>query len=242
MGRTVDGSKESKRWDEGHFYAECSNKGMCNRKSGECECFPGYTGAGCKRTTCPGLTDDGHECNGHGACIKAYDDVPTYHLWDKEKTMKCKCGKGFEGPDCSMRKCMANADPVEDKDTALSTVTRLSFSSFFFPILALNNINHMINGDVLFAITVEDEWGESWTTNAITMRYETLCGSSDGTVATVWCEMTPKLRVEYDSNKYAKGYNPNQKTVADQVNMSLASLANDAITLPQIWQEYTTTA
>ena len=43
----------TKYWDEAHFYSECSGKGMCNRGTGECECFPGFTGAGCARTACP---------------------------------------------------------------------------------------------------------------------------------------------------------------------------------------------
>jgi EGF-like domain len=34
---------------EAHFPAECANRGLCNRDSGICECFPGYTGAGCQR-------------------------------------------------------------------------------------------------------------------------------------------------------------------------------------------------
>lgn len=35
--------------NEAHFYAECSGRGMCNTASGECECFPGYTGSACHR-------------------------------------------------------------------------------------------------------------------------------------------------------------------------------------------------
>jgi hypothetical protein len=69
--------------NEGHFYMECSNKGICDRKSGECECFDGYEGTACVRASCP------NDCSGHGTCetikelaeLKSYntnaEDVPT---------------------------------------------------------------------------------------------------------------------------------------------------------------------
>jgi hypothetical protein len=56
------GSGTSNADDEGHFYMECSNRGMCDRSSGVCECFDGYTGAACKRQACP------NACSGHGTC------------------------------------------------------------------------------------------------------------------------------------------------------------------------------
>merc|ERR1711871_1886826 len=76
--------------DEGHFYMECSNRGLCDRKTGECECFDGYTGIGCSRLACP------ENCNGHGTCqsidelrkqepsmlsftVQTYKDSPTVH-------------------------------------------------------------------------------------------------------------------------------------------------------------------
>jgi len=48
--------------DEGHFYMECSNQGLCDRKTGLCECFDGYTGRACQRQACP------EDCSGHGVC------------------------------------------------------------------------------------------------------------------------------------------------------------------------------
>ena len=41
---------------------ECSDQGLCDRATGLCSCFPGYTGSSCQRTACP---DD---CSGHGTC------------------------------------------------------------------------------------------------------------------------------------------------------------------------------
>ena len=48
--------------DEGHYYMECSNRGICDTKEGVCECFAGYSGAACQRQSCP------NDCSGHGTC------------------------------------------------------------------------------------------------------------------------------------------------------------------------------
>jgi len=35
-----------------HEKAECSNKGLCDRKFGECLCYAGYEGSACQRASC----------------------------------------------------------------------------------------------------------------------------------------------------------------------------------------------
>lgn len=53
-----------------HYYLECGGKGVCDRSTGECDCFEHFSGKGCARRTCPGEVEDqpGVYCNGHGSC------------------------------------------------------------------------------------------------------------------------------------------------------------------------------
>jgi len=115
-----------------HKYAECANRGICDRETGECECFPGYEGKGCARTTCP------NDCSGHGRC-KEIQDMPfqitphqyetgdflsqkahtfadSYHKWDAEKTRGCVCDPEYGDVDCSKRMCMHGNDIMDQRD------------------------------------------------------------------------------------------------------------------------------
>lgn len=42
----------AKNVDEAHSPAECSNRGICDRKTGTCDCFEGYSGIACNRSKC----------------------------------------------------------------------------------------------------------------------------------------------------------------------------------------------
>jgi len=118
-----------------HRYAECSNRGVCDRDTGECQCFPGYEGKGCARTACP------NDCSGHGRC-KYIEDLPfqstpqqflsgdffpqdaytfgeAYKNWDATKTRGCQCDPEWGDVDCSKRMCMYGTDIMDQRDNML---------------------------------------------------------------------------------------------------------------------------
>lgn len=91
-----------------HYYAECGNKGVCDRQTGQCLCEDGFEGEGCDRMSCNG----GANCNGHGTCEQMSSVNSGYALWDASKVQVCQCDPGYEGHDCSMRKCKLGDDPM----------------------------------------------------------------------------------------------------------------------------------
>jgi len=106
--------------NKAHALAECSNRGICDRDSGDCQCFDGYTGSACRRTVCP------NDCSGHGTCeylkelrndlgddFKHTGDKPTTDqfqheltlMWDNHKSRACVCDPKWTDIDCSRRMC-----------------------------------------------------------------------------------------------------------------------------------------
>eukprot|EP01029_Cantina_marsupialis_P022530 TRINITY_DN54_c0_g1_i2.p1 TRINITY_DN54_c0_g1~~TRINITY_DN54_c0_g1_i2.p1 ORF type:complete len:352 (+),score=115.43 TRINITY_DN54_c0_g1_i2:52-1107(+) len=81
-----------------HQKSECSGRGICDRNTGVCGCFDGYTGEACQRTSCP------NSCSGHGICQtqKRFSSDNYSTAYDAEKQMGCLCDAGFRGPDCSL--------------------------------------------------------------------------------------------------------------------------------------------
>lgn len=65
------------KWGNFHRYLECGGKGICDRSTGECDCFEHFTGKGCARRQCPGEVEGqpGVFCNGHGSC-EFLDEIP----------------------------------------------------------------------------------------------------------------------------------------------------------------------
>ena len=116
-----------------HRYAECSNKGLCDRKSGGCDCFPGYEGKACARQSCP------NDCSGHGTCeymqdlafgivYNEYYDGSSHALsglgaggetfaddfhWDSRRARACVCDAGWTGLSCGERMCPYGNDVMD---------------------------------------------------------------------------------------------------------------------------------
>ena len=85
---------------------------MCDRKTGHCDCMPGYTGFACQRTSCP------NNCNHKGRCVSqefmAFEASKTYsEPWDAGKEHGCVCDMGYRGPDCSLQECPTGVDLLE---------------------------------------------------------------------------------------------------------------------------------
>lgn len=116
-----------------HRYAECANKGTCDRDDGECQCFSGYEGKACGRQSCP------NDCSGHGTCeymkdlafgivYNEYYDGSSNSLsglgaggktwsqdysWDQDRARSCVCDAGWMGLSCGERMCPYGNDVMD---------------------------------------------------------------------------------------------------------------------------------
>jgi hypothetical protein len=172
-----------------HKYAECSNRGICNRDTGDCECFPGYEGKACARTTCP------NDCSGHGQC-KDINTLPytssglastdwrygyflpnlnsetagdAYKQWDSKKTRGCVCDPEYGDVDCSKRMCMYGTD-VMDQRQDLKIPGKYQVQHIH---LQVENVNGVYDKNNLykktFALVFKSKLNETFTTQPIVL-------------------------------------------------------------------------
>lgn len=150
-----------------HTYAECSAQGACDRETGICQCFDGYTGMGCRYTTCP------NECSGHGMCTqnaRANTDYDTPNnalyfgtqYWDAYKTMRCVCDRGYTGYDCSERLCPHGDDILT---TCLDAVSDIQTVVLQFT----NDIDTYEEKSKFFSLTFKDGYNGVYDTPPISV-------------------------------------------------------------------------
>jgi hypothetical protein len=154
---------------------ECSNKGKCDRTTGECQCYDGYDGVACQRASCPGFPNS---CSGHGVCktieqLASADNGNVYKLWDRKTTMGCACDKGYSGPDCSQRDCKYGVDPLYLDDVATVKASVFDFATLTTgTVTAVTDSTYFTNGEAVianghWAIRFFDNHGEDWVTDPI---------------------------------------------------------------------------
>jgi len=160
----------SSTFNNQHSYRECGGRGTCDFETGICQCFPGFTGVGCRRTTCP------NGCSGHGVCMN--DDISNYHaagnanlpsedvdintwgnLWATDKFQGCRCDGGWGGNDCSLRQCPRGDDPetqcADDLGNDKQTITCT---------------NLFATSEHSFKLRFTDQLGNRYSTRAIVIR------------------------------------------------------------------------
>jgi len=130
-------------------YVECSGAGLCNRDTGLCDCFPGFTGKACIRDMrrCYHTEKLGY-CSNNGHCMSVFDYMNTIRRdtsywrgdflstvnprlapnigsnyersWDTQNIYLCDCFAGFFGPKCDKKQCLGLSTADPLSDSSLN--------------------------------------------------------------------------------------------------------------------------
>jgi hypothetical protein len=219
-----------------HRYAECAGRGICNRGSGLCECFEGYEGEACHRTTCPNL------CSGHGTCeyiedmafMQTYADyyqrdfqddpkLMSYTWWDKTKTRGCVCDAQYTDIDCSKRMCPYGTDILADRDDVLLASNKYHKQKLIFS--PENGILSGLTGKT-FAITFISRLNETFSTYPIV--FDNPAGSLSDFANDI------RLALLHLPNQVIDNCEVSANVVATRVEVTVA-FSGEAVQGPQNW-------
>jgi len=127
-------------------------------------------------------------------------------LWDQDKVQKCKCDPGYSGPDCSVRECPKGIDPVQFTYTNAESVYKIEFHNIA---ASAWNKGELPNGPTYFTLTYTDDFGDMWTTHAITLYHQANCAADQSkwdpeTKSTSSCSVTPFIANPTRAQEYTK--------------------------------------
>ena len=173
---------------ESDGYAECSNKGMCDRKTGECKCFYGFSGAACSRQACP------HHCSGHGTCeliedLLAEQQAGSYDVdlairghysgsgdysfgrWRPGQVQACKCDPYYHGADCSLRMCPRGDDPEPGR----GATRRMVYNAAYQTVQQVTQVQRLRlegSGQIAgtYTVTFRDKYNGAWTSRPVAVE------------------------------------------------------------------------
>lgn len=234
VGKQLQCTKDT-TFDNQHAYRECGGRGLCDRTTGECKCFPSFTGEGCRRTTCP------NDCSGHGQCrtdansfyylgqtpkVPYGSNIPAYSRaagaatwgihWPWLKYQQCHCDAGYEGDDCSLRQCPKGDDPETDcKDDRGNDVQLLKCD---------------LNGGVkkgFFQLRFIDQFGGEYDTRPILIDTDTMSAEDNANSVQDALEALPNFaipEVEVDVKQTTKAKPEITVTFMDGHNTGKQSL------------------
>ena len=180
--------------DSGHAKAECSNRGNCDRGTGQCECMDGFGGRACERLNCD------FDCYGRGKCLSMRHLARTSYSgdlseqfsyeepWDADKIFGCVCDEPYAAFNCGLRDCPSGDDPlttgqVNEKQLLKCMATGGTFA-FYFRGKATGTIkSEMQEEDVEAALT------ETETIDEVSVSFSafngTVCQSETTNVVTI---------------------------------------------------------
>merc|ERR1719258_991418 len=169
--------------NEGHFYMECSNKGMCDRKTGTCDCFEELAeqkGFNTNDHDVPTTRAAGNAESTHHNFDLAIEESYAYDLWYQDKTLGCKCDPVYYGADCSLKKCKYGVDPLfyDNADGVIKQTTVIHLGS-------KSNENAAIGGS--FRIIFYDVFGEKYVTKQIDATRTTTSAPPERFVSVFTC-------------------------------------------------------